>query len=32
MRGAEPVIASVFVEAPPERVYEYFTRPEAIVR
>jgi uncharacterized protein YndB with AHSA1/START domain len=30
--AAEPVAASVFVEAPPERVYEYFTRPEAIVR
>lgn len=28
---AEPVIASVYIEAPPERVYEYFTRPEAIV-
>jgi uncharacterized protein YndB with AHSA1/START domain len=26
------VAASVFVQAPPERVYEYFTRPEAIVR
>ena len=30
--AAEPVTASVFVEAPPARVYEYFTRPEAIVR
>jgi uncharacterized protein YndB with AHSA1/START domain len=29
---ADPVAASVFVEAAPERVYEYFTRPEAIVR
>jgi uncharacterized protein YndB with AHSA1/START domain len=29
---SEPVVASVFVEAPPERVYDYFTRPEAIVR
>lgn len=29
---AEPVLASVFVNAPPERVYEYFTRPEALVR
>jgi hypothetical protein len=29
---AEPVLASVFVEAPPERVYEYFTRADAIVR
>jgi uncharacterized protein YndB with AHSA1/START domain len=30
--AAEPVTASVFVRAAPERVYEYFTRPEAIVR
>lgn len=30
--ATEPVTASVFVEAPPARVYEYFTRPEAIVR
>jgi uncharacterized protein YndB with AHSA1/START domain len=30
--AAEPVAASVFVEAPPERVYEYFTQPAAIVR
>jgi uncharacterized protein YndB with AHSA1/START domain len=30
--ATEPLAASVFVEAPPERVYEYFTRPEAIVR
>lgn len=29
---AESVAASVFVKAPRERVYEYFTRPEAIVR
>lgn len=29
---AEPVAASVFVAAPPERVYEYFTQPTAIVR
>jgi uncharacterized protein YndB with AHSA1/START domain len=28
---AEPVIASVHIDAPPERVYEYFTRAEAIV-
>jgi uncharacterized protein YndB with AHSA1/START domain len=28
---AEPVTASVHIDAPPERVYEYFTRPEAIV-
>jgi uncharacterized protein YndB with AHSA1/START domain len=30
--AAEPVVASVFVEAPPERVYEYFTHADAIVR
>lgn len=29
--AAEPVLATVHVDAPPERVYEYFTRPEAIV-
>ena len=29
--AAEPVTASIHVDAPPERVYEYFTRPEAIV-
>lgn len=28
---AEPVTASIHIDAPPERVYEYFTRPEAIV-
>jgi uncharacterized protein YndB with AHSA1/START domain len=28
----EPITASVHVEAPPEAVYEYFTRPQAIVR
>ena len=28
---AEPVTASVHIDAPPERVYEYFIRPEAIV-
>lgn len=28
---AEPVTASLYIDAPPERVYEYFTRPEAIV-
>jgi uncharacterized protein YndB with AHSA1/START domain len=28
---AEPVTACVHIDAPPERVYEYFTRPEAIV-
>ncbi len=30
--AAETLTASVFIKAPPERVYEYFTRPEAIVR
>ena len=29
---AEPLTASVHVEAPPEVVFEYFTSPEAIVR
>ncbi|MGH3274547.1 MAG: SRPBCC family protein [Streptosporangiaceae bacterium] len=29
---AEPVTATVYIDAPPERVYEFFTRPEAIVR
>ena len=29
--AAEPVIATVHIDAPPERVYEYFTRPAAIV-
>ena len=28
---AEPITASVHIDAPPERVYEYFTRPEAII-
>jgi uncharacterized protein YndB with AHSA1/START domain len=28
---AEPVTASVYIEASPERVFEYFTRPDAIV-
>jgi len=27
----EAVTASIHIDAPPERVYEYFTRPEAIV-
>ena len=27
----EPVTAAVHIDAPPERVYEYLTRPEAIV-
>lgn len=30
--AAEPVAATVFIAAPPERVYEYFTQPAAIVR
>ena len=29
--AAEPVTAAVHIEAPPELVYEYFTRPEAIL-
>jgi len=29
---AEPVVATVHIEASPDRVYEYFTRPDAIVR
>jgi hypothetical protein len=29
--AADAVAASVHIDAPPERVYEYFTRPEAIV-
>jgi uncharacterized protein YndB with AHSA1/START domain len=31
MMEAEPVTATVYVDAPPERVYRYFTRPEAII-
>jgi uncharacterized protein YndB with AHSA1/START domain len=30
--AAEPYTASVHIEARPEEVFEYFTRPEAIVR
>jgi uncharacterized protein YndB with AHSA1/START domain len=30
--ATESVSASVFVEAPPDRVYEFFTEPAAIVR
>ena len=30
--AAEPLRASVFIKAPPDRVYEYFIRPEGIVR
>jgi uncharacterized protein YndB with AHSA1/START domain len=30
--AAEPVTATVHINAPPERVYEFFTRPESIVR
>jgi uncharacterized protein YndB with AHSA1/START domain len=29
---AEPILASILVDAPPYRVYEYFTRAEDIVR
>ena len=29
--ATEPVVATVHIDAPPERVYEYFTRPAAIV-
>jgi uncharacterized protein YndB with AHSA1/START domain len=29
--AADAVAASVHIDAPPERVYEYFTRPEAII-
>jgi uncharacterized protein YndB with AHSA1/START domain len=29
--AAETIIASVHIDAPPEVVYEYFTRPDAIV-
>jgi uncharacterized protein YndB with AHSA1/START domain len=29
---ADPIRASIYVEADPHRVFEYFTRPEAIVR
>ena len=29
---AEPISASIFIAAPPERVFAYFTRPEAMVR
>jgi uncharacterized protein YndB with AHSA1/START domain len=32
MMAAEPVTAAIHIDAPPEQVYEYFTRPEAIVR
>jgi uncharacterized protein YndB with AHSA1/START domain len=28
--GAEPVTASVYIDAPPDRVYQFFTRPEAL--
>jgi uncharacterized protein YndB with AHSA1/START domain len=27
---AEPVTASLYIESPPDRVYQYFTRPEAL--
>ena len=29
---AEPVRAQIRIDAPPERVWEFFTRPEAIIR
>ena len=29
---ADPVTASVHIDAPPERVWDYLTRPEAIIR
>ncbi len=29
---AEPITATVHIEAPPERVFEHFTRPEALLR
>jgi uncharacterized protein YndB with AHSA1/START domain len=32
MSAAEPVMASIRIAAPPEKVFAYFTRPEAIVR
>ena len=32
MMAGEAVTATVHIDAPPERVYQYFTRPEAIVR
>jgi uncharacterized protein YndB with AHSA1/START domain len=30
--AADPVTATVHIDAPPERVWEYFTKPDAIVR
>jgi hypothetical protein len=30
--AAEPLTSSVFVEASPDEVYEYFTRAESMVR
>jgi uncharacterized protein YndB with AHSA1/START domain len=32
MTAAEPTTASVHVDAEPERVFDYFTKPEAILR
>ncbi len=29
--AAEPITATVHIEAPPERVFEYFTRPQALL-
>jgi len=28
---ADPVLASVHIDAPPERVYEYFVKPQAML-
>ncbi|MFI6599147.1 SRPBCC domain-containing protein [Nonomuraea sp. NPDC050536] len=28
---AEPITASIYIEAPPERVFDYLVRPEAII-
>jgi len=28
---AEPITATVHIDAPPERVFEHFTRPEALL-
>lgn len=30
--SADPVAASVHIDAPPEQVWEYFTKPDALVR
>jgi uncharacterized protein YndB with AHSA1/START domain len=31
LMAAEPVLVTLYIDAPPERVYAYFTEPEAIV-